>query len=214
MTQPDRLEAQDLAARRGDRPVFQGVSFRLESGGALRLAGRNGGGKTTLLRLVAGLGRAGAGSVLWNGNPIEADREAHASRTGWLGHADGLKPALSARENVAAALRIAERPLDRLEPALEALDLVRLADLPSGWLSSGQRRRVALARVFATGADLWLLDEPTVGLDAASVAALEASIAAHRSDGGMVIAATHTDFSLGPDTVNLDPALHPARAGG
>jgi len=214
MTQPDRLEAKDLAARRSDRPVFQGVSFRLESGGALRLAGRNGGGKTTLLRLIAGLGRAEAGSVLWNGHPIDADRESHAARTAWLGHADGLKSALSVRENLEAVLRIAERPRDRLEPALAALGLIRLADLPTGWLSSGQRRRAALARVVAMGADLWLLDEPTVGLDAASVAALEAAIVAHRTGGGMVIAATHTDFALGPDTASLDPALHPARAVG
>ncbi|EDP66685.1 ABC-type transport system involved in cytochrome c biogenesis, ATPase component [alpha proteobacterium BAL199] len=208
MTGNDRLDVMDLAARRGGRPVFHGLSFTLAPGGALRLAGRNGGGKTTLLRILAGLGRADRGVVLWNGDPIGDDREAHAARLGWLGHADALKPALSARENLEAALRIADRPLAGLNNALDALGLSNLADLPAGWLSSGQRRRVALARVLAGAAPLWLLDEPTVGLDIASVAALERAIASHRAGGGMVVAATHTALDLGPDTVSLDPAAH------
>lgn len=209
----DRLDAQDLGARRGGRPVFHGLSLTVATGGALRLAGRNGGGKTTLLRVLAGLGRAEAGAVLWNGEPIDGDREAHAARVGWLGHADALKPALTARENLVAALRIAGLPLDGLDAALEALALTRLAELPAGWLSSGQRRRVALARVLAGGAPLWLLDEPTVGLDAASVAALERAIAAHRANGGMVVAATHTALDLGADADNLDPASFTALQG-
>ncbi|MEQ8396634.1 heme ABC exporter ATP-binding protein CcmA [Thalassobaculum sp.] len=208
MTGIDRLDVMDLAARRGGRPVFHGVSFTLEQGGALRLAGRNGGGKTTLLRILAGLGRADRGVVRWNGEPIGDDREAHAARLGWLGHADALKPALSARENLQAALRIADRPVAGLDDALDALGLGSLADLPASWLSSGQRRRVALARVLAGAAPLWLLDEPTVGLDAVSVVALERSIASHRADGGMVVAATHTALDLGSDTVSLDPAKH------
>lgn len=210
MTGIDRLDVQNLAARRGDRPVFSGMAFALAGGDALRLAGRNGGGKTTLLRILAGLGRAEAGTVAWNGEPVTDDREAHAARVGWLGHADALKPALTARENLEAALRIAGRRLDGLDAALEALGLARLAGLPAGWLSSGQRRRVALARVLAAGAPLWLLDEPTVGLDAASVAALERAIAAHRAAGGMVIAATHTALDLGAGSISLDPSAHAA----
>lgn len=213
MSVTDRLEVQELCARRGDRPVFAGIGFALASGGALRLAGRNGGGKTTLLRILAGLGRAESGRVLWNGEPVAADREAHAARIGWLGHADALKPALTARENLEAALRVAGRDAAGLDAALEALSLSRLAGLPAGWLSSGQKRRVALARVLAGGARLWLLDEPTVGLDAASVAALEAAIAAHRGAGGMVVAATHTALDLGAGAGSLDPAAHPMEAG-
>lgn len=178
----------------------------------MRLAGRNGGGKSTLLRILAGLGRADRGSVRWNGEAVTDDREAHAARVGWLGHDDALKPALSARENLESALRVADRPLDRLRPALDALGLVALADLPAGWLSSGQRRRVALARVLASGAPLWLLDEPTVGLDQTSTAALEWAIAAHRAAGGMVIAATHIALDLGPDAASLDPASHAGAA--
>ena len=207
-TATDMLAARDLIARRGGRPVFAGLSFSLSSGGALRLAGRNGGGKTTLLRILAGLGRAEAGTVEWNGEPVADDCEAHAMRVGWLGHADALKVALTARENLESALRVAGRPTDGVPAALQALGLTRLAELPAGWLSSGQRRRVALARVLASGARLWLLDEPTVGLDTASVAALEGAIADHRSAGGMVIAATHTALDLGDGADSLDPAAH------
>jgi heme exporter protein A len=206
MTGTDRLEALQLDARRGGRPVFRGLCFAVTAGGALRLAGRNGGGKTTLLRVLAGLGRPEAGEVVWNGEPIARDREAHAERVGWLGHADALKPALTARENIESALRVADRPLGGVTDALAALGLTRLAALPAGWLSSGQRRRVALARVLASRAPLWLLDEPTVGLDAASVLALERAIAAHRAAGGMVVAATHTALDLGAGAASLDPA--------
>lgn len=211
-TGTDRLDVTGLCARRGGRPVFHGLAFTLAGGGALRLAGRNGGGKTTLLRILAGLGRPEAGSVLWNGEPVTDDREAHAVRLGWLGHADALKPALTARENLDAALRIAGRPVDRVAAALEALGLARLAGLPAGWLSSGQRRRVALARVLAGDAPLWLLDEPTVGLDAASVAALEHAIAGHRAAGGLVVAATHTALDLGAGADSLDPAAYAGSA--
>jgi len=210
MMGPDRLDVHDLAARRGDRPVFAGLGFAVVAGGALRLAGRNGGGKTTLLRILAGLGWPEVGAVLWNGQPVGDDREAHAARLGWLGHADALKPALTARENLEAALRIAGRGTGHLDSALDALALGRLAALPAGWLSSGQRRRVALARVLAGGAPLWLLDEPTVGLDAASVAALERAIAVHRAAGGMVIAATHTALDLGAAADSLDPSAFAA----
>ena len=206
MTGTDRLEALQLDARRGGRPVFRGLCFAVTAGGALRLAGRNGGGKTTLLRVLAGLGRPEAGEVVWNGEPIARDREAHAERVGWLGHADALKPALTARENIESALRVADRPLGGVTDALAALGLTRLAALPAVWLSSGQRRRVALARVRASRAPLWLLDEPTVGLDAASVLALERAIAAHRAAGGMVVAATHTALDLGAGAASLDPA--------
>lgn len=209
-TATDTLVARDLVARRGGRPVFGGLSFTLSSGGALRLAGRNGGGKTTLLRILAGLGRAEAGSVEWNGDPVADDREAHAMRVGWLGHADALKVALTARENLEGGLRVAGRSIESVPAALDAFGLTRLAELPAGWLSSGQRRRVALARVLASAAPLWLLDEPTVGLDAASVAALEHAIAVHRSAGGMVVAATHTVLDLGDAADSLDPAAHGA----
>ncbi len=206
MVDASTLIAEDLSVSRGGRPVFAGLSLRVDPGGALRLAGPNGGGKSTVLRVVAGLLRPGHGAMSWGDRPVADDWDAHARRLAYLGHADALKSALTARENAAAALAILGRPTDGLAAAFTALDLDRLADLPAGWLSAGQRRRVALARVLAADATLWLLDEPTVGLDAASVAALEAAIAAHRARGGMVIAATHIALDLGGGDATLDPA--------
>lgn len=199
------LEARDLAVARGGRPVFAGLSFTLVPGAALRLAGRNGGGKTSLIRVLAGLAPSLDGLVLWSGSPIIEDREAHARRVALLGHADALKPALTARENTVAALRIAGRSTNMLDAAFSALDIGHLLDMPAGWLSAGQRRRTALARVLTSGAPLWLLDEPTVGLDAASVIALERAIAEHRRNGGLVVAATHTALDLGEGADTLDP---------
>lgn len=207
---PATLSVQDIAVARGGRPVFAGLSFRLETGGALRLAGPNGGGKSTVLRVVAGLLSPLKGQVIWTDTPIGEDRDAHSRRVAYLGHADALKSALTARENAEAALAIAGREAGTaLDDAFSLLDLNRLSDLPAGWLSAGQRRRVALARVVASGCPLWLLDEPTVGLDTASVAALERAIAAHRAAGGMIIAATHVALDLGAEADSLDPGAFP-----
>src|SRR3982750_4393460 len=159
------LEARDLACLRGERAVFAGLSFRLDPGGAL-LLGANGAGKSTLLRLLAGLLRPEAGLLLWDGTDALADRAAHAARLRYLSHQDALKPALTARENLSFFARLWGGQVDA---ALEALDLLPLAELPARVLSSGQKRRLALARLALAPAPLWLLDEPTVGLDAASV---------------------------------------------
>ncbi|SDF53086.1 MULTISPECIES: heme ABC exporter ATP-binding protein CcmA [Thalassobaculum] len=203
---PGRLTATDIAVARGGRPVFAGLSLSLGPGEALRLAGPNGGGKSTVLRVIADLLTPLKGAVRWNGTATSEDPSAHSRRIAYLGHADALKSALTARENAETMLSVAGRnngaALDR---AFDLLDLQRLSDLPAGWLSAGQRRRVALARVVASGAPLWLLDEPTVGLDAASVSALERAIAGHRAAGGMVIAATHIALDLGPGDATLDP---------
>ena len=204
---PGRLTASDLAVARGGRGVFAGLSLAVEPSGALRLAGPNGGGKSTVMRVLAGLLAPMRGRVAWDDVPITDDPSAHGRRTAYLGHADALKAALTARENAETLLAVAGRvSAERLDAAFELLDLHRLADLPAGWLSAGQRRRVALARVIASGCPLWLLDEPTVGLDIASVAALERAIAAHRGSGGTVIAATHIALELGHGDTTLDPA--------
>lgn len=199
-----------LTVLRGGRAVFAGLSFAVESGRALRLAGPNGSGKSTLIRMMAGLLRPTLGTLSWNGENMLLDPEAQAARLVHLGHADGLKPALTAFENAAVALRLRGTPSaeipPRLDAAFEALAIQSLRDLPAGWLSSGQRRRTALAVVIASGAPLWLLDEPTVGLDSASVAALEAALAEHLARGGMVVAATHIALELGASATDLDPA--------
>lgn len=199
-----------LTVLRGGRAVFAGLSFSVESGRALRLAGPNGSGKSTLIRVMAGLLRPTLGTMSWDGEDLQADPDAQAGRLVHLGHADCLKPALTAFENASVALRLRGTPPSeigaRLEAAFEALAIQPLRDLPAGWLSSGQRRRTALAVVIASDAPLWLLDEPTVGLDSASVAALERALAAHLARGGMVVAATHTALELGVSATDLDPA--------
>ncbi|MBW8270881.1 heme ABC exporter ATP-binding protein CcmA [Caldovatus aquaticus] len=200
------LEARELACVRGERgAVFAGLSFRLEAGGALLVTGPNGAGKSTLLRVLAGLLPAAAGQVLWRGEDIAADRAAHARRLRYVGHQDGLKPGLTVRENLAFYARLWG---GGTAPALEAMGLAPLAGLPARMLSAGQRRRLALARLAlgappgAGGAALWLLDEPTTGLDAASVARLARLLERHRAQGGLVVAATHLPLPL-PDAAEL-----------
>lgn len=193
------FEARLLAAIRGERLVFRDVSFHLAPGGALLLTGPNGAGKSSLIRLLAGLTPAAAGALMWNGENALDDPPLHATRLCFVGHNDAIKPGLTVADNLALARR---RPRADLLAALATVDLDRFADLPARLLSSGQRRRLALARLALSGAKLWLLDEPTTGLDAASVRRLEANLAAHRATGGMVIAATHLPLDL-PGSVQL-----------
>ena len=186
-----------LAAFRGERLVLCDVSLRVESGGALLLTGPNGAGKSTLLRLLAGLVRAASGSLSLGGQDALADPVGHGARVAYLGHLDGLKPGLTAAEN----LRLFGTA-DAVRTALSQDELSGLADLPLRLLSAGQKRRVALARLRLTAASVWLLDEPTLGLDAAAVTRLGATFAALRAQGGMVVAATHVALPL-PDAASL-----------
>lgn len=187
------IEAQDLACRRGEQLVFAGVGFRVTTGEALVLTGANGAGKSSLLRLLAGLLPPVAGRVLWDGADALGDLAAHAARLRYLGPGDAVKPSLTVAENLGldAALRGGS-----VAVALAAQGLAPLGGLPGRVLSSGQRRRLALARLSLGDAALWLLDEPTTGLDTASVARLGVVLAAHRAGGGMVIAATHLPLPL------------------
>ena len=177
-----------MAAIRGERLIFADLSFAVAQGDALLLVGPNGSGKSTLLRILAGLGRLEAGRLLWDGQDALADKLAHAGRVAYLGHQDAVKPGLTARENFFHA--------DQADAGLAALGLTQLADLPARMLSAGQRRRLALARLTVGGAAVWLLDEPTLGLDQASVERLGGLLAQHRARGGMVVAATHLPLPL------------------
>ena len=185
------LAAEDVAAFRGERLVLRGLSFGVAAGEALLLLGPNGSGKSTLLRLLAGLKRPDAGQVLWQGEDALADLSAHARRVAYLGHQDAIKPGLSVVENLLFAAAG-----QSILPALDALGLAPLAELPARMLSAGQKRRLALARLALSPAPLWLLDEPTLGLDQASLGKLGALLARHRDAGGMVVAATHLDLPL------------------
>ncbi|WP_424810808.1 heme ABC exporter ATP-binding protein CcmA [Roseococcus sp. YIM B11640] len=193
------LEAQELGCWRGERLVFNCVSFAIKPGEALLLTGANGAGKSSLLRVVAGLLRAEAGKLLWNGEDALADLPAHGARLRYLGHQDALKPSFSVAENLALSAGLHGGDV---MAALDALGVLPLAELPARVLSAGQRRRVALARLLLGTSRLWLLDEPSVGLDVDSVARLAPLFAAHRAAGGMVIAATHLPLPL-PDSREL-----------
>ena len=187
------LAADELAARRGGRVVFAGVSLAAAPGEALLLLGPNGAGKSTLLRVLAGLLRPVSGLVAWAGEDVALDVAAHGARTRLLGHQDAIKPSLTPQEDLAFWARL--RGGDP-EAALAAMGLSALAGLPCRVLSAGQRRRLALARLLLGDAPLWLLDEPTLGLDSASVARLGVVLQAHRARGGIVLAATHLPLPL------------------
>lgn len=182
------LAVAGVAAFRGERLVLRDVSLHVPRGGAMLLLGANGSGKSTLLRVLAGLKRPDAGTIRWNGADI-ADEPAPAA---YLGHLDAIKLGMTVVEN----LKVMAGGM-ALEPALDAMDLAALRDLPGRLLSAGQRRRLALARLaLASPGGLWLLDEPTLGLDTASVARLGALFAAHREAGGVIVTATHLPLPL------------------
>ena len=190
------LRAEGLACVRGGRRVFEGVSFALSPGEALLLRGPNGSGKSSLLRLLAGFLAPSAGALWWDGKRALADPAEHRARLHLIGHSNAIKGVLTVRENLRFAAALAGAPTTRIESALEGFELAALADVPAAYLSAGQQRRLALARLLATSRPLWLLDEPDAGLDAANRAHLTRVVAAHREHGGIAVIATHRDLGL------------------
>jgi heme exporter protein A len=184
-----------LSCRRSERMVFTGLDFAVPAGGALLLTGPNGSGKSSLLRLMAGLIRPYSGRLEHDGMRLSDDPPLHRELVAYLGHQDAVKPMLTVGEGTRFWASLHGRQ-DQAEAAMAMMGLSDLTDTAGRFLSSGQRRRAALARVIAGGAPIWLLDEPTVGLDVKSIAALEAALAAHRAGGGIVIAATHAPIAL------------------
>jgi heme exporter protein A len=192
-----QLLAFDLACVRGGRQVFRNVSFAVGAGETVLVTGPNGAGKSSLLRLVAGLLRPAEGRLELKGGELELTIGEQAL---YLGHLDALKPSLSVRENLAFWANFLGTGASQVDPALAAVGLNRLAHLPAFYLSAGQRRRLALARLVAIERPIWLLDEPTAALDAAGHALLAGLMRAHLADGGLILAAAH-----GP--IGLDTAL-------
>ncbi len=201
------LEIEKLRCVRAGRTVFANLSVRVARGEALILAGPNGAGKSTLLRILAGLLRADEGDARLGDVSLREDRAEFQSHILYTGHLDAVKPALSAFETLAFWAQIYASPASNIMDALQAMGLERLADHPVRTLSAGQRRRLGLARLALIDRPLWLLDEPTVSLDAESSARVAALARKRCESGGIVIAATHIDLSI-PAAKTLDPAKY------
>ncbi len=187
------LEALNLECVRGDRRLFSDLSFRLAAGEMLYLQGANGSGKTSLLRMLCGLTPAAGGEIRWRGQPIGRLGDEFRSELCYLGHQNAIKDDLTPLENLLSAARLAQEPLVEDE-ALEALERVGLqgrADLACRYLSQGQKRRAALARLVYERRALWVLDEPYVALDKAAVERVAGLIGAHLQRGGLAVLTTH-----------------------
>lgn len=199
------LRAHGLACVRGDRRLFSDVDFAVSAGEWLQVEGANGAGKTSLLRIVAGLAPAEDGHLEWEGQPVDKVRDEFHARLLYLGHASAIKDDLSALENLRTAAAVAGRPLDE-STALAALRRIGLKgreDLPSRVLSQGQKRRVALARLLCSQARLWILDEPFVALDVAAVTLLCAILDEHLARGGMILFTSHQAVQLAGSGASL-----------
>ncbi len=185
-----QLTASNLACIRGGREVFVGLNFSLSSGEALMVTGRNGAGKSSLLRMIAGLLCISVGRLALSDTETTLSEQAH-----YLGHQDAIKNSLSVGENLRFwADYLGGR--EAVELALHAVELTPLADLPAAYLSAGQRRRLSIARLVAVKRPLWLLDEPTSALDAPSQKRLAELMREHLAGGGMIVAAAHGPIGL------------------
>lgn len=182
----------DLACSRGYRDLFAGLNMHLQAGEILRVEGKNGSGKTSLLRILAGLAQPVTGQVLWQGLPIRDVESGYFQDLLYIGHKPGIKYELSAIENLCLSRALfGSRGSNGIEEALYQIGLYGFEDMPANMLSAGQKRRVALAQLFLTTARLWILDEPYTSLDVAAVALLEDVFRQHVQAGGMLIMTSH-----------------------
>jgi heme exporter protein A len=202
------LEAAGLDCERGGRILFRSLSFAVAPGDVLRVAGPNGSGKTSLLRLLCGLLAPTQGEVRWRGTPIPSLREEYTRELVYIGHAAALKDDLTPFENLDISCRLAAQPAPR-EALLGALSAFAVPDLPVRKLSQGQRRRAALARLLISERKpLWLLDEPFAALDAAAASYTDEVIVRHLQAGGSVVYTTHQQVALDARARVIELAVH------
>lgn len=193
------LQAVALQCRRGERRLFSDLNVTVERGTVLAVVGENGSGKTSLLRIFSSLLPPDQGAVLWEGQDIHQLKELYAGQLTYLGHLNGIKDDLTPLENVTSALSLAGEPCstDEAKEALEAIGLKRLIhQLPSKVLSQGQKRRVALARLWLSTRPLWLLDEPFTSLDTTATGVVTQRLHTHLQRGGLAVVVTHQDVAL------------------
>jgi heme exporter protein A len=196
------LEAIAIECTRGDRPLVSGLSFSVQSGELLHVAGSNGSGKTTLLRTLCGLSKPNAGEIHWDGTPIQELDDEYRCHLAYVGHSDAVQGELTPLENLRTAGCLAGGgEVSDARPALERVGLSSLSRLPAKLLSQGQKRRLALARLLLAPKRLWILDEPFSGLDARSVAVIEDLLGEHLDVHGMVVITSHQEHAWRARTV-------------
>lgn len=191
------LITHNLACSRGYRDLFDGLCLQVQPGEIMRVEGRNGSGKTSLLRILAGLAQPVSGEVMWHGLPIRDVQSGYFQDLLYIGHRPGIKYELSAIENLCLSRALfGSRSENGIEEALYQIGLYGFEDMPAAMLSAGQKRRVALAQLFLTQAKLWILDEPYTSLDVAAVALLEEQFRLHVQAGGMLIMTSHQPVNM------------------
>ncbi|PZN77692.1 MAG: heme ABC transporter ATP-binding protein CcmA [Candidatus Methylumidiphilus alinenensis] len=200
------LSVIDLECIRGDNLLFSGLDFKLYEGQLMQVEGANGSGKTSLLRILAGLSLASEGQVLWDGKDIHKQRSFYFSKVAYLGHTLGIKSDLSPLENLKITLALASFPFDEtaVYRALEQTGLSGKEDVPARSLSAGQKQRVALARLLACPTKLWIMDEPFTALDASGVSLVRDLLETHLRRGGLVVLTSHQAVEVRGDVVRVN----------
>lgn len=189
------LAAEALSCVRQDRVLFENLNFQLSAGQVLYIQGKNGAGKSSLLRLLAGLTLPEDGQILFHGKPIQSQTEFFADQLLFIGHQSGIHPQLTAIQNLAFWSALSEQAIAEPYQLLGSLGLAGLEDIPCFMLSAGQQRRVSLARLWFTNKSLWILDEPFTSLDQQLIAKLETHFLQHLSAGGVIVLTSHQALS-------------------